>query len=109
MTEHDIKMRRYNKDTNNWDILYPATRAENVVLNNGENVQERLDLKVEQEDIDNAINNLIAGAPEAMNTLSELADAITSHQGVYDAYVTTVTNALNNKSDTLPYTSTLYS
>lgn len=39
-----------------------------------------------------AIADVIGAAPENMNTLKELADAITAHQGVYEAYVATVTS-----------------
>lgn len=36
---------------------------------------------------DQKINDLINGAPEAMNTLNELADAIEANKDIYDAYV----------------------
>lgn len=39
-----------------------------------------------------AIADVIGAAPENMNTLKELADAITAHQGVYEGYVATVTS-----------------
>lgn len=45
------------------------------------------------------ITELVNGAPEAMNTLKELADAIQQHQGVYDAYVAQVTKELEKKVD----------
>ena len=48
---------------------------------------------------DSAISNLVNSAPDAMNTLKELADAINAHQNVYEGYVATVTEALSNKSD----------
>ena len=41
--------------------------------------------------IKKAVADLVNGAPEAMNTLKELADAIDAHQGVYDGYVVQVT------------------
>lgn len=40
--------------------------------------------------IKKAVANLVDGAPGAMDTLKELADAITAHQEVYDAYIKTV-------------------
>ena len=40
--------------------------------------------------IKKAVANLVNGAPEAMNTLSELASAIEAHQEVYEGYVQTV-------------------
>ena len=48
---------------------------------------------------DQKITALVNGAPEAMNTLNELAQAITDHQGVYDAYVQTVSAELAKKVD----------
>ena len=40
---------------------------------------------------DDAITALVNGAPEAMDTLNELAEAIEKHQGVYETYIETVT------------------
>ena len=40
--------------------------------------------------IKKAVANLVNGAPEAMDTLNELAQAITTHQGVYEGYVAQV-------------------
>ena len=48
---------------------------------------------------DQKITALVNGAPEAMDTLNELAKAISDHQGVYDAYVQTVTAELAKKVD----------
>ena len=48
---------------------------------------------------DEKIAGLVNGAPEALNTLKELADAIANHQGVYDAYVETVSAELAKKVD----------
>ena len=45
------------------------------------------------------IAELVDSAPEAMNTLKELADAITEHKGVYDAYVAQVTKQMETKVD----------
>ena len=45
------------------------------------------------------ITDLIDSAPEAMNTLNELASAINEHQGVYEAYIKTVSESLAGKSD----------
>ena len=49
---------------------------------------------------DNKIASLIDSAPDALNTLNELATAITDHQDVYDAYVAEVDAKLAGKSDT---------
>ena len=48
---------------------------------------------------DTAISNLVDSAPEAMNTLNELALAINNHQNVYDAYIADVSTQLAGKSD----------
>ena len=45
------------------------------------------------------IAELVDSAPEAMNTLKELADAITEHEGVYEAYVTQVAKQMEGKVD----------
>lgn len=41
---------------------------------------------------DQQITALVNGAPEAMNTLKELADSISTHQNEYNAYVDTVSS-----------------
>ena len=46
-----------------------------------------------------AIANLVDSAPEAMNTLNELATAIKTNKDVYDAYVDSVSKLLENKSN----------
>ena len=48
---------------------------------------------------DQQITALVNGAPEAMNTLNELASAIEAHQDVYDAYVAEVSGKLDKKVD----------
>lgn len=45
------------------------------------------------------IAELVDSAPEAMNTLNELAGAITEHKGVYDAYVAQVAKQMETKVD----------
>lgn len=45
------------------------------------------------------IAELVDSAPEAMNTLKELADAITAHEGVYDAYVAQIAKQMETKVD----------
>ena len=50
---------------------------------------------------DEKITALVDSAPDAMNTLNELATAIGAHQEVYDAYVAEVSGKLANKVDKL--------
>ena len=49
---------------------------------------------------DQKIAALVDSAPDALNTLNELASAITDHQEIYDAYVTEMDAKLAGKSDT---------
>lgn len=49
--------------------------------------------------VDGKVTELVNGAPEAMDTLKELSDAIQAHQNVYDAYVQTVSDNLAKKVD----------
>jgi hypothetical protein len=48
---------------------------------------------------DQQITALVDSAPDAMNTLNELAGAISAHQDVYDAYVAEVSGKLDGKVD----------
>lgn len=51
---------------------------------------------------ENKIADLVGGAPEAMDTLKELADAIQEHQEVYEGYVQTVAgNIATAKSEAI--------
>ena len=52
---------------------------------------------------DQKVTDLVNGAPEAMDTLQELAKAITDHQDVYDSYVQTVSQNLAKKVDAEVY------
>ena len=49
---------------------------------------------------DTKIAALVDSAPDALNTLNELATAITDHKDVYDAYVEKMDAKLASKSDT---------
>ena len=52
--------------------------------------------------IKKAVANLVDGAPEAMDTLKELAGAISAHQTVYEGYVQTVaSNIATAKSEAI--------
>ena len=57
------------------------------------------DLAAAKKYADDKIAALVNGAPEAMDTLNELAQAISDHQGVYEAYVQTVSAELAKKVD----------
>ena len=49
--------------------------------------------------VDDAVAGLVDSAPEAMDTLKELADAIQAHQDVYEGYVVTVDNKIKEAKD----------
>ena len=51
-----------------------------------------------EEFVNNQITSLVDSAPDAMNTLNELANAINNHATEYEAYVATVSNALAGKA-----------
>ena len=71
----------------------------------GTNMQKAIDdAKTEAETYaknytDKEIAGLVDSAPEAMNTLNELATAIKNNKDIYDAYVNNMSEALANKSD----------
>lgn len=48
---------------------------------------------------DTKITELVNGAPEAMNTLSELAEAINNNKDIYDAYVNTISAKVGQKAN----------
>ena len=60
-------------------------------------------LKQAKDYADQKVTDLVNGAPEAMDTLQELAKAITDHQDVYDSYVQTVSQNLAKKVDAEVY------
>ena len=51
-----------------------------------------------EEFVTNQITSLVDSAPDAMNTLNELANSIINHATEYEAYVATVSNALAGKA-----------
>lgn len=100
MAEMNIQMRHYNgKD---WDSLFPRTKAAIVMMNDGTTVQAKvtqiineLANKATKADINNAIEQLVDNAPEALDTLHELAEAL----GNDPNFATTITNMLAQKVD----------
>ena len=72
-------------------------------------VDEALELKADKADLEGLANEqfvndriaeVIGEAPEALDTLKEIADAMEAHEDVYEAYVETVKTALDAKADT---------
>ena len=50
-------------------------------------------------EVDRAIANLVDGAPDAMNTLNELANAINNNKDIYDNYVNTISATIAGKAN----------
>ena len=66
------------------DVTYPAAEAKVREDFAAADAQVLADA---QKYADDAITALVDSAPDAMNTLNELAEAINANKGVYDAYV----------------------
>ena len=71
-------------------------------------VDAALELKADKADLEGLANEqfvndriaeVIGEAPEALDTLKEIADAMEAHEDVYEAYVETVKTALDAKAD----------
>lgn len=96
----DIQIKYFNGT--NWEDLFPKTKATLSELNDGRTVQvaiteliSTLTSKVTMDEVDAEIERLIGAAPEALDTLQELADAL----GDDPNFATTVTNSINDKVD----------
>ena len=78
------------------DVVTDVSSTEIGYLNGvTSSIQTQLNAKATTSDITTAINNLIDGAPAALNTLNELAAAINDDA----SYAATITTALGNKLD----------
>ena len=86
--------------------LMVKTQGDNVYLDENTTVTAKIaemvaaiNLRAKSEDvtteINNAIKNLVADAPETYDTLKEISDYISSHEDV----VTTLNSAIGNKAD----------
>ena len=73
-----------------------------------EEVEAALELKADkaelvglatEEFVAGKVAELVNGAPETLDTLKEIADAMEAHEDVYEAYVETVKTALETKAD----------
>ena len=73
-----------------------------------EEVDAALELKADKADLEGLANEqfvndriaeVIGEAPETLDTLKEIADAMEAHEDVYEAYVETVKTALDTKAD----------
>lgn len=89
-------------DGTNWVELFPKTVASIVELNSGQNVQAVVtslinDLadKVTIDQVDAEIEKIVGAAPDALNTLQEIADAL----GNDENFAASVTAQISNKVD----------
>lgn len=74
----------------NWEKYFVKTLAECILMSDADN-----ETKTIKDYVDETISNLVNGAPEELDTLKEIADAIASNQGVVDAINAAITNKAN--------------
>lgn len=96
----DIQIKHF--DGTNWEDLFPKTKATLSELNDGRTVEvaitdiiSSLSSKVTIEEVDTEIEKIIGTAPEVLDTLQELADAL----GQDPNFATTITNEISKKVD----------
>lgn len=99
-TEKNIQIKHFNGV--DWDSLFPKTKASITLMDDGTTVQAKIvelinsiAQKATQSDINTAISNLVNGAPETLDTLNELAQALGNDAN----FATTIANQLGNKVD----------
>lgn len=99
-TEKNIQIKHFNGE--DWDSLFPRTKASITLMNDGTTVQAKIvelahaiATKASQSDINTAISNLVDGAPETLNTLNKLAQAL----GNDSNFSITIANQLSKKVD----------
>ena len=89
---------RYYTETEIDDIIDNVNDSLNTAIINSKNEA----INASNSYADTAIANLVDSAPEAMNTLNELANAIKDHQDEYEAYISTVaSNIATAKSEAI--------
>lgn len=100
MADKNIQMKIKNGSA--WDNLFPKTKAAITVLNNGKTLETAiaeiitaLGSKIGLEEVSAQINNVIGSAPEALNTLQELSQALNNDAN----FSVTITNAIASKVD----------
>lgn len=108
MADLNIQIKQRNGE--NWDNLYPKTKATQVVAISGETAEQHLgdttkhitsserttwNAKATTQYVTDKIAELVNASPAALDTLNELAQAL----GNDPSFATTMTNALANKFD----------
>lgn len=96
----DIQIKHFNGQS--WEDLFPKTKASLLELGSGKTVETAVteiisDLanKVTMQEVDAEIEKVIGAAPEALDTLQELAEAL----GQDPNFATSITNAIGEKVD----------
>lgn len=99
MTEKKIQIQSKNLE-GTFDLLFPKTKAAITVMNDGKTVQdvittilETLNKKVELKTVTEEVKKIVGSAPEALDTLQELAKALNNDA----SFATTITNLLSKK------------
>lgn len=108
MADLNIQIKQRNGE--NWDNLYPKTKAAQVVAISGETAEQHIgdttkhitsserttwNAKATTQYVTDKIAELVNASPAALDTLNELAQAL----GNDPSFATTMTNALANKFD----------
>lgn len=106
----DVNIIIKQKNGEDWDNLYPKTKATQVVANSGDTAEQHMvdttkhitnsersnwDAKATTQYVIDKITELVNSAPSTLNTLNELAEAL----GNDPNYATTITNLLAEKFD----------
>lgn len=106
----DVNIQIKQRNGNNWDNLYPKTKASQVVTDGGSTMEQHAgdttkhitsserstwNAKTSTTYVANKIAELVNSSPEALNTLKELATAIGNDAN----FATTMTNSLAGKVD----------
>lgn len=74
-------------DAPTWEKYFVKTLAECILMSDADN-----ETKTIKDYVDETVSSLVNGAPEAYDTLKELADAITENESVVEAINAAITN-----------------
>jgi hypothetical protein len=100
MTDKNVQIKSRNGAS--WDFVYPKTKASIVILDDNVTtltsklgtLDTAINGKASMSDVNTAINNVIGAAPDALNTLDELAQALSDDAN----FASNVTNSISTKA-----------
>lgn len=100
MASNFNKAERYVKQGDEYKLLSYATSSESVKMTDGTDLQSKIDgiddtLSDIDSTIDGKIADLVNSAPETIDTLGEIAQAIEENQEVVDALDSAITNKVD--------------